>query len=135
MPNFAIGHDTPAVRGGDNSSTVQKRCNSTYNQTLKGNFTTQFVEANSKNRNYREFIDSNKFDYGYDPNGGSRALSLDKRESAGKNTKDNNPFESLKYKERDQKQSFKAYGGKDVQNSGGKHIGDTLDKFVKNEID
>ena len=45
------------------------------------------------------------------------------------------PFDPLKNKERDQKQSFKIYGDKKVQNSDGKRIGETLDKFVKNEID
>ena len=92
------------------------------------------MEANTKNRNYRDFIHSNKFDYGYDPNGGSRAFSTDKGTPA-KGVKDFMPFDPLKNKERDQKQSFKIYGDKKVQNSDGKRIGETLDKFVKNEID
>ena len=79
VPNYAIGEDTPAVRGGgDGSRGVKKRSHSTYNSTLKGSYTTQFIEANDKNKKYHEFIHSNKFDYGYDPNGGHRAISMDK---------------------------------------------------------
>ena len=68
---------------------VQKRSHSTYNATLQGSFTNQFIEANDKNKNQGKFIHSNKFDYGYDPNGGSRAVSNDrgasgKRDSVGK---------------------------------------------------
>ena len=40
-------------------------------------FTYQFIEANDKNKNHSDFIRSNKFDYGYDPNGGHRACSMD----------------------------------------------------------
>ena len=78
IKNYMIGHDTPSVRGGDLSSNVQKRSNSTYNQSINGAFTTQFVEANAKNKDQRNFINSNKFEYGYDPSGGSRALSHDR---------------------------------------------------------
>ena len=51
VPNYSIGHNTPAVRGTDNSENIHKRSNSTYNQMLVGQFTNQFVEANNKNRN------------------------------------------------------------------------------------
>lgn len=78
VQSYAIGDDTPAVRGGDLSSNVHKRSNSTYNQSLKGSFTNQWVEANAKAKNQRSFIHSNKFDYGYDPNGGHRAGSMDR---------------------------------------------------------
>ena len=64
---------------------VQARSNSTYNKTLQGNFTNQFIEANDKNKNQFKFIHSNKFDYGYDPNGGSRALSQDRAAFGKKN--------------------------------------------------
>ena len=36
IPNYMIGEDTPAVRGGDDSATVHKRSNSMYNQALTG---------------------------------------------------------------------------------------------------
>lgn len=36
------------------------------------------MEANAKAKNQRSFIHSNKFDYGYDPNGGHRAVSMDR---------------------------------------------------------
>ena len=51
MKNYAIGDNTPAVRGSDDTIGVQKRSHSTYNSTLKGSFTNQFVEANDKNKN------------------------------------------------------------------------------------
>ena len=115
MKNYAIGDDTPAVRGTEDTSQVHKRSYSTYNQNLRGAFTNQFVDANSQNKNLRKFVDSNKFDYGYDPNGGHRALSIDRagigsRNSAsGKNNSDLTG-QRMKFKERDEKQNFKAYG-------------------------
>lgn len=39
------------------------------------------------------------------------------------------------YKKRDEKQSFKIHGTQKMQNSDAKRVGDTLDRFVKNEID
>ena len=49
VPNYAIGDNTPAVRGSDQAAS-HGRSNSTYNQTLQGNFTKQFIEANDKNK-------------------------------------------------------------------------------------
>ena len=78
VPNYAIGDDTPAVRGGNEyGKGTKKRSHSTYGATQKGKFTYQYIEANDKNKNHRDFIRSNKFDYGYDPNGGHRAVSMD----------------------------------------------------------
>ena len=136
VKNYAIGDNTPAVRGSDDVVGVQTRSNSTYNKTLQGNFTNQFIEANDKNKNQFKFIHSNKFDYGYDPNGGSRAISTDKgvfgKRDAGGNlvTK-----EAEAYKKNDQTQNFKIQPQMKLQNSETKKIGDTLDRFVKNEID
>ena len=78
MPNIEIGGNMPAMRGSDDVSGVQKRSYSTYNQTNTGAVTNQFIEANDKNKNYSNFVRSNKFDYGYDPNGGLRAGSINK---------------------------------------------------------
>ena len=91
IKNYMIGHDTPAVRGGDLSSNVHSRSNSTYNQALQGQFTNQFVDANAKNKNQRSFVDSNKFDYGYDPNGGHHALSNDRNTGTPSKT----PFSNI----------------------------------------
>ncbi len=82
VPNIEIGANMPAMRGSDDVSAAQKRSYSTYNQTIRGAVTNQFIEANDKNKNYSNFIRSNKFDYGYDPNGGLRAGSMDKAGSA-----------------------------------------------------
>lgn len=82
IKNYAIGDNTPAVRGSDDVKDVQKRSHSTYNSSLQGKFTTQFLEANDKNKNYGKFIHSNKFDYGYDPNGGHRAVSMERSGTA-----------------------------------------------------
>ncbi len=51
VANYAIGDDSPAVRGGNLAGKVNTRSNSTYNQSLKGQFTNQWVEANAKNKN------------------------------------------------------------------------------------
>ena len=51
VKNYTIGQDTPAVRGGDRFADVQKRSGSTYNQSMRGEFTNQFIEANSKAKN------------------------------------------------------------------------------------
>jgi len=48
--NYSIGQDIPSVRGGELAAVAQKRSNSTYNQSLKGQFTNQFIEANAKNK-------------------------------------------------------------------------------------
>jgi|Transcript_21223 hypothetical protein len=105
--NYTIGHDTPAVRGGDNSDSVQKRSNSTYNQSLRGQFTSQFLEANAKNKDQRSFIHSNKFDYGYDPNGGHRAISHDRSNLNTPSKASGTQRERMEYKQRDQTQNFK----------------------------
>ena len=39
------------------------------------------------------------------------------------------------YKKNDEKQSFKIHGTQNMTNSPMKRVGDTLDRFVKNEID
>ena len=51
VASYAIGDDSPAVRGGNIAGKVNTRSNSTYNQSLKGQFTNQWVEANAKNKN------------------------------------------------------------------------------------
>ena len=133
--NYTIGHDTPSVRGGDNSDAVQKRSNSSYNMALRGQFTDQFKEANTINKGQRNFIDSNKFDYGYDPNGGHRALSYDRTSLNTPSKPQGTLRERMEYKQRGEQQNFKIQPQQRLQNSETKKIGDTLDRFVKNEID
>ena len=108
VKNYAIGDDTPAVRGSDDVGKVKNRSHSTYNSTLQGSFTKQFIEANDKNKNYGKFIHSNKFDYGYDPNGGHRAISHDRGVFGKKDGNGNyQTAEREAYKKNDQTQNFK----------------------------
>ena len=126
------------MRGGEFSSLVQKRSYSTYNQSLRGAFTNQFVDANSTNKNLRKFVDSNKFDLGYDPNGGHRASSIDRKDVNSRSSATGNADlmdKRMKYKLRDEHQNFKAYGVQRQTNSDAKRIGDTLNSFQKNMID
>ena len=106
--NYTIGENTPSVRGGDIAGDVQKRSSSTYNQNLRGQFTNQFIDANAKNKEQRNFIHSNKFDYGYDPNGGHRAVSYDRANlsTPGKNMS-GVLEERMAYKTRGEQQNFK----------------------------
>ena len=53
VPNYAIGDNTPCVRGTDDTANVHKRSNSTYNKTNIGNFTDQFIDSGAKNKNMR----------------------------------------------------------------------------------
>lgn len=134
MPNFEIGQDKPSLRGSEDVKNVQKRSYSTYNQTNRGSFTNQFIEANDANKNYSSFIRSNKFDYGYDPNGGHRALSMDKA-GTSKNVDGWTRQDRENFKQKDLKQNFEIKSTQKMMNSETKKIGDTLDRFVKNEID
>jgi hypothetical protein len=54
---------------------MQQRSNTTYNRTTKGQFSYQFKESNAMNKDQHDFILSNKFEYGYDKNGGRRYAS------------------------------------------------------------
>lgn len=102
-----IGHDTPSVRGGDMTSNVQKRSNSTYNQSINGAFTTQFVEANAKNKDQRNFINSNKFEYGSDPSGGIRSMSYERNIGTPKKPAGMTGEGADGQKKRDTQQNFK----------------------------
>lgn len=73
--NLSLAADVPAVRGTD--SKVQKRSNSTYNQTNKGHYSMpSYYEANALNKINTKFGLSNKFEYGHDPNGGSKSAAV-----------------------------------------------------------
>ena len=73
VPNYAIGDNTSSVRGTDDTANVHMRSKTTYNKTNLGKFTNQFIDSNGKAKNMRQWIDSNKFEYGHDPNGGIKA--------------------------------------------------------------
>ena len=64
-----------SLRGMDAAKEVNQRSNSTYNQSTKGKFTYQHWESNNLNKTHNNWILSNKFEYGYDPNGGRKLAS------------------------------------------------------------
>ena len=102
-------------------------------------FTTGKYLANKKNKVQHEFIHSNKFDYGYDPNGGHRAASLDKfRQFSSKKGQDAfNPRQQDEYRNREYRQNFRIQSStqRPGMESDTKKIGDFVERFVKNEID
>lgn len=63
------------MRGSDSLPDHFKRSKSTYTNSLKGQFTTQYRESNGQNKNMHDWILSNKFDYGYNPAGGRHNAS------------------------------------------------------------
>jgi hypothetical protein len=74
--NVDIGPDVPAVRGTDKGKIPTMRSNSTYTKALRGDFSHQYKESNGLNKTQHDWILSNKFEYGYDPNGGRKLASF-----------------------------------------------------------
>lgn len=74
--NYQIGQDIASLRG-DDQSTTQQRLNTSYTRGSKGQFSYQFQESGSFNKTLGDFVLSNKFQYGYDPNGGRQFASKD----------------------------------------------------------
>ena len=132
--NINIGGNNMSVRGSDSMGGMNTRSNSMYNSNNRGQQTNQHIEANDRAKNQSNFIRSNKFEYGYDPNGGHRALSIDKLKEQ-KNMNGWKPKELDMFKKKSEQSNVYFSPKKNVSNAEGKRIGDTLDRFVKNEID
>ena len=80
-------------------------------------------------------MNSNKFDYGYDPNGGHRSSDLERSKQGTPGRSAFNMDERVAFKQRGERQNFRIQPQQQLPNSDTKRIGDTLDRFVKNEID
>lgn len=94
----------------------------------------QYAEAQLKAKEFQQFITSNKFEYGHDPNGGSRAAGKAGSLANSVNYKfDPKQMQSNKLKA--ENQNFKIQPNRALQNSETKRIGDKIDSFQKNEID
>lgn len=124
---------------------MQQRSNTTYNRTTKGQFSYQFKESNAMNKDQHDFILSNKFEYGYDKNGGRRyasqsttqKLQFEQSEISKIIEKDVpvNFNQSLINKANDTKANFNIKPEQSLENSASKQIGDHQNSFVKNKID
>lgn len=66
-----------SLRGDDQNTNVQQRQGTTYFKSTKGEQTHQLKEQNGFNKGLGEFVLSNKFEYGYDTNGGRKFASGD----------------------------------------------------------
>jgi len=135
--NLSLAADVPAVRGTD--SKVQKRSNSTYNQTNTGHYNMpSYYEANALNKINTKFGLSNKFEYGHDPNGGSKSAAVSRivLKAGSRSTSQCVVDNKQKFQKRDQTCNFSVQPvAVKLQNSETKKIGENLDSFVKNQID
>ncbi len=73
VENYQIGQDIVSLRGQDQISL--QRDNTSYTNSSRGQFTRQFEESGHFNKQLGDYVLSNKFQYGYDANGGRNYAS------------------------------------------------------------
>lgn len=144
VENYTIGKDVASLRGEDQAATAQQRNHTTYTKNSKGEFTHQYKDQGSFNKGLGDFVLSNKFEYGYDNNGGRKFASTDTiRKQAIEKNEINNIVENIgqNYKDcvangaNDRKQNFEIKPVKTLMNSTTKSVGDHGNNKIDNVID
>jgi len=123
--NYQIGQNAPQEVPHLATATEYKRM---VGKSGGNNPGKQYAEAQLKAKEFQQFINANKFEYGHDPNGGSRAGGKASALANSVNYKFD-PKQMQSNKERAENQNFKIQPNRALQNSETKRIGDKIDSF------